>query len=347
MSSDFSGSNEPSSDSSSNSEDDHSSHNSLKVVLTALIINITIGVVKGIAAFLSGSASMFSETIHSFVDCGNQIFLLLGVKLSRKDASKMHPLGHSREIFLWSFVVSISLFLFGGVSAISEGISKIRHPEAFHDIHMFGFSFPAWYMNMTILVISAILEGNGFKVAWKSMMSGQSGKKVSALKVFRNSTDPNIFICVMEDGIALLGLTIAGTATIMAEVLNMPIMDGVASLIIGIMLLCVSFLIGNESKSLLIGESNKRVEDYARSVVAETSGITGLNEIISEQRGPNQVIVLLSIDWDNHITAGQVEEHVSEIERKIRKRFKEVSRVFIEAQSNKRHKEFELISESA
>lgn len=344
MSSDFSGSSEPSSESSSNTEEDHSSHNSLKVVITALVINITIGIVKGIAAFLSGSASMFSETIHSFVDCGNQVLLLLGAKLSQKDASRMHPLGHSREIFLWSFVVSISLFFLGGVSAISEGISKIKQPEAFHDIHMLGYAFPAWYMNMSILVISAILEGNGFRVAWKSMMNGQ---KVSALKVFRNSTDPNIFICVMEDGIALLGLTIAGTATLMAEVFNMPVMDGVASLMIGVMLLCVSILIGKESKSLLIGESNKRVEDYARQVVAETSGITGLNEIVSEQRGPKQVIVLLSIDWDNNITAGQVEEHVSEIERKIRTKFKEVSRVFIEAQSNQRHKEFELIADAA
>ena len=307
------------------------SHGSTKVVITALVVNLSIAFVKAIASFLSGSASMFAETIHSFVDCGNQLLLLVGFKRSEMKANKQHQMGHHREIYFWSFVVSVALFLGGGIASIRDGWDKTIHPEKMNDIHILGHIMPAWYMNVAILGISALLESKGFFLAWNAMKTGNKNKNANPFKILLRSVDPGLFIVMFEDGAALMGLSIAFVFTVLSVALNMPALDGIASMIIGSMLVVVSFILANETRSLLIGESNVEVGNYVKDIASKMEGVMNINYVKTEHHGPKNIFVLVSIDWNDDIKVGFVEESISKMETVIKKKYPSVSNIVIEA----------------
>ncbi len=301
-----------------------SSHGSLRVVLIALSINLAIAAVKGVAAVISGSSSMSAEAVHSLVDCGNQLFLLIGLKMSARPASERYPLGRTNEVYVWSFLVAVLLFMLGGGQAIKDGFEHIRNPVPMETVMLFGTPFPSWVLNVTILGISAFLEGRGLLLARKELIAQQSAPK-SMIQSILNSKDPSLFVVMFEDTAAVIGLTIALIFTILSVTFNMPVLDGVASMMIGIMLLGVAVIMGHEVRSLLIGEGDKIIATAVREEIKSIPGVSGVNSVIAVQRGPESVMVLASIDWNDTITAGEVERAVESLGQKIKDVFPQVT----------------------
>ncbi len=315
-----------------------SSHGSLRIVFVALSINLSIAVIKGIAAAASGSASMGAEAVHSLVDCGNQLFLLIGLKMSARPASDRYPLGRSNEVYVWSFLVAVLLFLMGGGQAIKDGIEHIQNPVAMETLNIMGHSFPSWVVNLSILGISAVLEGRGLFLARQEMIA-QQAKPQSMIQSLLRSTDPSLFVVMFEDSAAVVGLSIAFVFTVLSVVLHMPVLDGIASLLIGLMLVGVALVMGHEVRSLLIGEGDKVLATAVGEEIKSIKGVTAVNSVIAVQRGPNDVMVLASVDWDDNLTAGVIEGKVEILGRQIRECYPQVTFLNVEIRSGSKSEE--------
>lgn len=298
------------------------SHTSKNVVFAALAGNAGIAAVKFMAAAFTGSSAMLSEAIHSIVDTGNQFLLLFGLRAAAKPADASHPFGYGLQLYFYTFVVAVLIFGGGAVISIMQGIDKIRHP---------GDITHAW-VNYTVLGISVFFEGGVWLYAMKAFNRERAGRPwIAAIK---SSKDPTVFTVLFEDSAALLGLITALVGIALSEALAMPVIDGVASVIIGILLAVTAFFLAVESRSLLTGEAaSGSTRAGIDRIAREQPGVMGLNQAITMHFGPSDVLVALSLDFEDSLPAGEVERTVTRIERAIKQAHPEVSRVFVEAQS--------------
>ena len=212
-------------------------------VYTALAANLAIAVTKFIAAGVTGSSAMISEGIHSLVDTLNEILLLLGMERSKKPADARRPFGYGKELYFWAFIVSILIFGIGGGVSFYEGITHLQHPELIRD--------PLW--NYIVLGVAFALDGASFLTAQREF-NRQRGSQ-SFWGAVKRSKDPSTFVVLFEDAADLLGLIVAFLGVFLGHELNNPYLDGVASILIGVILTAVSVLLARESRSLLMGES--------------------------------------------------------------------------------------------
>lgn len=301
---------------------------SKKVIFAALIGNSLIAVTKFIAAALTGSSAMFSEAVHSCVDTGNQVLLLYGMNRAARPADVRHPFGYGREIYFWAFVVSILIFAAGSGVSIYEGLSKLEHPEPVTD--------PV--INYIVLSLAILFEGGSWWVAYKEFSKVKGGKGYFA--AIRVSKDPVLFTVLLEDSAAMLGLTIALVGLGLAEILNLPVLDAVASILIGVVLAAVAALLAFETKGLLIGEAAEpQVTTGVRRIVEAAPGIRQINEVLTMHMGPRDVLLNLSLDFQPALTSDQVERGISALEREIKTAYPEIKRIFIEAQDRLGHHE--------
>lgn len=298
------------------------SHGSKPVIYAALASNMLIAVLKFAAAWFTGSSAMLSEAVHSLVDTGNQGLLLHGIRQATKAASAEHPFGHGLQLYFWTFIVAILIFGLGAGVAVLEGIEKILAPRLVES---------PW-VNYGVLALSAVFEGITWLVALRAFRAGKGERRwVDAI---RSSKDPTVFTVLFEDTAALLGLLIAAAGIAAAQVLELPIMDGVASVIIGLLLAITAGLLAYESQSLLTGEGvHPEIRASMRRLAETEPGVVRLNELLTMHFGPQDVLVALSLDFEDTQTALSVESTVSRLERRIKSAHPEVTRVFIEAQS--------------
>lgn len=299
---------------------------SKRVIFAAFVGNFAIAVTKFAAAAYTGSSAMLSEGIHSLVDTGNQALLLYGLKRAGRPADERHPFGYGKEMYFWAFVVAILIFAVGAGVSLYEGIERVRHPTTITN--------PT--VNYVVLGLALIFESGSWYVAWKEFNAARGETTVMA--AIRRSKDPAIFTVLLEDTAALLGLLIALIALIFSEMLAMPVLDGVASIGIGILLAAVAILLAYETKGLLIGEAAEpELDKGIRRVLAAQQHIERVNEVLTLHQGPRTILVTVSLDFRDGITADQVETTVSDIEERIRRINPAIGRVFIEAQSWARH----------
>ncbi len=304
-----------------------SAQSSKKVVIAAFAGNGLIAVTKIIAATFTGSAAMFSEAVHSAVDTGNQVLLLYGMKRAARPADARHPFGYGREIYFWAFVVAIMIFATGAGVSIYEGVAKLKHPEPVTDA----------YINYIVLGLAIAFEGGSFWVALKEFNRVKGGR--GYLAAIRVSKDPPLFTVLLEDTAALIGLFVALGGIALAEALNMPALDGVASILIGCVLAAVAALLAYETKGLLIGEAaDPEAVVRVRRIVGAEQGVQRINELLTMHMGPRDVLLNLSIDFRDGMSAEQVEAQVTDLERRIKAAVPEITRVFIEAQDRPGHR---------
>lgn len=304
-----------------------SSASSRIVVYAALGGNLLIAAAKFGAAAYTGSSAMLSEAVHSLVDSGNQLLMLLGLREAARPPTPEHPFGHGLLLYFWTFVVALLIFGLGAGVSILEGIDKIRHP---HPVE-------APLVNYVVLSLSILFEGGSWLVALREFRQ-QKGTR-SLLSAVRASKDPTVFTVLFEDSAALIGLLIALVGLLCAEWLQIPVLDGVASLLIGFVLAATAAFLARESKSLITGEgASQEVRASIATIVRGQPGVQHANEILTMHFGPQDVLVAVSVDFENALTADQVERTVSRIEREIRSRHAEVRRVFVEAQSLEAHR---------
>ena len=296
------------------------------VIYAALAGNFAISVIKFIAAFVTGSSAMLSEGIHSLVDTGNQFLLLYGLKQSKRKPTPSHPFGYGLRLYFWTFIVAIMIFGLGAGVSIYQGIEKIREPQPVEHATI----------NYIIIGFALLFEGYVWIVALKafSKVKGDMGW----LKAIRYSKDPTLFTVLFEDTAALLGLIVAMAGIGLSQALNLPVLDGVASLVIGLILAVTAAFLAFESQSLLTGEgASPAVRENIHQIAQTQSGVVRVNEVLTMHFGPQDVLVALSLDFEDGLSAAKVEESVTQIERRIKANHQEVTRVFVEAQSFEGH----------
>jgi cation diffusion facilitator family transporter len=295
---------------------------STKVVIAALVGNTAIAVTKFIAATITGSAAMFAEGVHSVVDTGNQVLLLIGLKRAAKPADEYHPFGYGKEIYFWAFVVAILLFALGAGISIYEGIKKIFDPHPLDNV--------IW--NYVVLGIAMAFEAGAWWVAYKEF--GKVRGKRPLLLAVHQSKDPALFTVLFEDTAAILGLIAALIGIFFAAQYGILWADGAATLAIGIILAVAAIFLAIETKGLLIGEAadSRLIGDVMR-LVEQQNFAAGVNEIRTIHFGPQDVLINMSIDARDNATAIQIEQGVSSLEHAIKAQHPKVTRVFIEIQA--------------
>ena len=301
-------------------------HGSKKVIYAALIGNGLIAITKFFASFYTGSSAMMSEAVHSVVDTGNQGLLLFGIKRANRPKDERHPFGYGMEIYFWAFVVAILIFAVGAGVSIYEGIHKLQHPEA--------ISSP--YINYLVLGAAMIFEGVAWYIAYKEFNKMKGNQ--SLFQAVRHSKDPTVFTVLFEDSAAMLGLMVAFVGIFIASSFSVLWADGAASIVIGLILAATAVLLAFETKGLLIGEAaSPELIQSIEEIVQKDHSILHVNELRSMHMGPNDILLALSLDFQDDISAGQVESQISNLEQEIKTKHNEIKHLFIEVQSKSAH----------
>ena len=295
---------------------------SRRAVIAAIAGNILIAITKFIAVAFTGSSAMLSEAIHSIVDAGNGSLLLLGVELSRKPADTEHPFGHGAELYFWSLIVGVLIFAVGGGMSFYEGIVHLRNPT---DLS----GHPIW--NYAVLAIAAIFEGTSWFIGWKAFRKEKGNRGV--LETIHETKDPTNFSVVLEDSTAMIGLALAFLGVFLGQTLNMPELDGVASLCIGLLLCVVAFFMVYESKGLLIGEgADPRTLASVQKLIADDPSVEHVGRLLTVHLGAQDILLAVELRFraDNVLN---VRETVIRLRKAIQEKHPDITRIFFGAES--------------
>lgn len=295
-----------------------STQGSNKAIVFALAGNLLIAIIKYIVSFITGSAAMLAESIHSTADSFNQVLLLIGHKRAKKSPSEMHSLGYSNEVFFWSLMVAVLLFFVGAMFSIYEGFHKLLHPEKL--THVF------WIF--AVLISSILIEAKSFQVAFGEF---RKTTKLPFLKAIKASTQVSLVVVVLEDSAAMAGLVIVLISTVLAWLVN-PIFDALGSIFVGFLLLAVSILLIAEVKNLIVGESMPREKrQLMRTVIHRFKKIRHINRMQTMVMGDSKYLVLLSVDIDDDMTGSEVEDLIEQLKINLVKELPEIGIIYIES----------------
>ncbi len=295
---------------------------SKKVILAALAGNALIAVTKLIASTVTASSAMFSEGIHSLVDTGNQVLLLYGLRRAKQPADDAYPFGHGKEIYFWSFVVAMLIFTLGAGISIYEGVQRIQAPHPIENP----------MVNYVVLGLALLFEGAAWFFAL-SIFSRAKGKW-GYLEAVRRGKDPSLFVVLFEDSAAMLGLVVAFIGILLSQVTGLYWFDGLASILIGVILGGTAVWLAYETKGLLIGESaNRQVVDGIRSIARAFPVIQRVHEVLTMHMGPDFILVNISVKFAPGTRAEEIERSIARLDQELKKAFPEVKRVFVEAEA--------------
>jgi cation diffusion facilitator family transporter len=292
------------------------------VIYIAIAGNLAIAVMKFLAAALTGSSAMLSEGIHSMVDTGNQLLLLLGVNRSHQPADSEHPYGYGKELYFWSLIVAMVLFGVGGGMAIYEGISHIMHPRPLEE--------PFWAY--VILGISMVLEGISWSFALRALLAEKGNH--SLWQTLRRSYDPSVLTVLLEDTAALIGLAAAFIGVYLVHHFNNSSFDGAASIVIGITLCVVSIVLIRESKGLLVGEAaTPEVVASVTALVLNEPAVIAVNQVLTLVFGPEEVLLNIEAQFVPSLSMIELAEAISRLECAIQQKHPRIKRIFIQGAS--------------
>ena len=288
-----------------------------KILVIALVANGGISIAKFTAAAITGSSAMLTEGVHSLVDSGNELLLIYGQKQAAKPPDAAHPGGYGREFYFWSFVVALLVFALGAGVAIYEGIVHLLAPE------------PAVspLIAYTVLAIAFFLEGASTAAAFRRFDAARGDKRW--WQALTSTKDAATVIILLENGAAMVGVVIAAIGLGLSQATGEPRFDGAASILIGLLLGAVAIFLAREAKGLLIGEAAdpELIAGIRRAATRE--GVMGIGEIVTVHNGPTEIIATVNVDFDNRISAGDVERIIREIEQILRTDFPSIYRVYI------------------
>jgi cation diffusion facilitator family transporter len=291
-------------------------------VYGAMTANLLITITKFAAAAFSGSSAMLAEGIHSFVDTGNQLLLLLGMKKSRKPADEHHPFGHGKELYFWSLIVAIALFGIGGGMSTYEGITHLLHPHP--------LSNPKW--NYIVLGVAFLFDGISWIIAMHQLLP--SIRRDGWRRTLFGSKDPSVLTVLCEDTADLVGILLAFGGIYLGHRLNSHVADGIASILIGVVLAAVAVFLVWQSKGLLLGSSaDPEVVASICEAARAMPGVEGVRRPLTMHFGPDEVLLNLQLEFRADVTAAELTETVDRLEKSIQEQHPEIRRIFIEARS--------------
>ncbi|BAV08677.1 cation diffusion facilitator family transporter [Filimonas lacunae] len=291
-------------------------------IYSALAANLLIAITKFIAGGFTNSSSMISEGIHSVVDTTNQVLLLYGLKRSRKPPDSSRPFGYGKELYFWSFIVSILIFGFGGGVSIVQGISHIRHAQE--------PGKPTW--NYIVLGLSVVFEGTSLLIANKEFNKarGNTGWWEAVIK----SKDPSSFLVLFEDGAAVMGLTIVFVFMLIGHQYQLPWMDGVASVLVGCLLVVVSLILARESRSLLMGEGiAPKTQVLIRQLAEKDAAVIKVINVLSTYQSPEEVLLMLIVAFEPELETEDITLAIDRIRKAVKDQFPLVRFVIVQPQT--------------
>lgn len=298
---------------------------SKKVIYAALAGNALVALTKFIAAILTGSSAMFSEGIHSVVDTGNQVLLLLGLKRAQKPADEQFPFGYGKEIYFWSFIVAILIFAVGAGISVYEGVHHLIAPKPVENP----------MINYIVLSLALVFEGAAWYFAFREFSRAKG--KWGYLEAVSKGKDPSMFVVLFEDTAATLGLIVAFAGIYLGQTTGNPNYDGYASIIIGVILGGTAVWLAYETKGLLIGESaNSTLVAQIREIAGSYTSVEYINEVLTMHMGPDYVLVNLSVDFANDTQAEFIEKTIAEMDLELKTKYPTIKRVFVEAEARKK-----------
>ncbi len=287
-------------------------------VYAALAANLAIAITKFVAAFFTGSSAMLSEGFHSLVDTSNQVLLLYGQHRASRPPDREHPLGHGRELYFWSFIVAVLIFGLGAGLSLYEGVQHVMAPKPLHG---------SYTANYIVLGISFLFEAASWGFALHNFRRSKGNDDI--VEAIQESKDPPSFIVLLEDSAALIGLAIAAAGIGAAQYFDEPVLDGVASIGIGLLLAGTAFFLARESKSLLIGEAaSPRVERAIRRIVENDAAVEGLTRLYTLHLAPDQIVAVLQLDFSD-VSSDQIESAIARIQNRVRSEVPHVITTFI------------------
>jgi cation diffusion facilitator family transporter len=293
---------------------------SRSAVVAALLGNTAIAVAKFTAALITGSAGMLAEAFHSVADTGNQLLLLRGLAVSRRGRSVQHPFGRGKEVYFWSFMVAVMLFVGGGVLAVQRGVDALRHP---HEVTNFVASF-------VVLGVAIIVESLSLRVARREFDRERGSRRL--WRSLRSTKDASVLVVLLEDSAAITGLLIAGAGLLLTIITDTAIWDGVASILIGALLGLVAVLLASETKELLVGEAATRADRSAiRAAVLSVGAVEAVGRLLTMHLGPEDVLVNVEVDLQNGLSGEDATAVVRRIEDAIRGVLPEAGDIFVES----------------
>jgi cation diffusion facilitator family transporter len=291
---------------------------STRTLVIALLANLGIAISKFVAAAITGSSAMLTEGVHSVVDSTNQLLLMWGRRAAKKPPDKLHPFGYGRELYFWSFVVAVLVFALGAGVSVYEGIIHIMEPE------------PAVspLVAYAVLLVAFLLEG------WSTLEAFADFKKAKGelgwFKAVRLSKDPPAFIVLLENGAAMAGIIAAAIGLGLSQLTHDPFYDGAASVVIGAILGVTALLLAYESKGLLIGEAaDPALVESLHALACGQSGVVGVGDVLTVHSSPDQVTVMMNVDFRDDLPAGEVERIVCRVEEEAQERWPQVRRLFV------------------
>ena len=291
-------------------------------IYSALVANLLIAATKFVAGAYTNSSSMISEGIHSVVDTVNEVLLLYGLKLSQKKPDHIRPFGYGRELYFWSFIVSILIFGLGGGVSIYQGIIHIRNPEVLGD--------PTW--NYVVLSLSIIFEGISLVIATKAFNKtrGETGFWDAIIR----SKDPTSFLVLFEDGAAVIGLIMVFILMVISHLFNMPFLDGVASVLVGLLLIFVSMILARESRSLLMGEGlAPETQQKIIKLAEKDETVIKVANVLSTYQSPDAVVLMLIVIFKEDLDTEDITTAIERIRENIKKEYELVQFVLIQPQT--------------
>lgn len=309
-------------------------------VLGALFANAIIAILKLVAAVMTGSSGMMAEALHSIADTTNQVFLLLGLRFYNRPASEKHPFGYGKERFFWSFIAAIFIFGVGATYAIYEGIVKLSHPHPPENL-----KWAYW-----VLSISFVLESGSIALAIYQEVKEAHHEGLTFFEYLRLSKDPTAKTVIFEDSAALLGIIIAAVGIYLTEHHTGPgdgaYWDGVASILIGLVLSVVAFVLARSSRGLLLGEAASRESVKAIAEAIESHpNVIKLVELLTMHLAPKQILINAHINLRDDLVTGEIVQTIEDVEALIKKAEPKVEMIFLETARRNESDEQECVSE--
>lgn len=295
---------------------------SKRAVFAALAANFAIAASKFTAAAFTGSSAMLSEGIHSLVDTGNQVLLLVGMRQSRKRADAQHPFGYGKELYFWTLIAAVMIFAVGGGMSFYEGVIHLIDPRPIID--------PTW--NYIVIGAALLFEGTSWVIAYRQFR--RSGARRGLIHAVHTSKDPTLITILLEDSAALIGLIVALAGVTLGTLLDNPLFDGAASILIGVLLAGVAVILAAESKGLLVGEAvePETLAEIRRLIEADPA-VDRAARLLTTYFGPHDILLNLDIRFRRGLALGEVTDAISRIEDDIRRSHPDVSRIFVEIEA--------------
>jgi cation diffusion facilitator family transporter len=293
-------------------------------VYGALTVNIAIAATKFVVAALTGSSAMLSEAIHSSVDSINEVLMLVGLHRSQLPATPEHPFGNGKELYFWSLMVGVLVFGVGGGVSLYEGVLHVRNPGPLED--------PFW--NYVVLAAAAGFESISLAVGLRQFARQRGATPF--WQALRTTKDPTIYTVIAEDSAALVGLALAALGVFLSHWLRIPVLDGTASILIGLLLCGVATLLISSARDLLVGEGlDVQSAKQVREIIGKDPAVQAVGQLLSMYTGADRVLLTVDVCFKPQTGTQEVAAAIDRIEAQVKSRYPQIRRIFIEAENGK------------